>query len=92
MEIAVAIRDANKAISGATLGQFCAAGAVSLDVACYQCPRKGRYHLTRLIDKHGAGEGLPSLKRELTADCPRRNASGFYNQCGAYFPQALKLG
>lgn len=62
---------------------------VFLEVAYYQCPRRGRYRLTRLIDRHGAGKGLPVLKDELTADCPKRWVLGFHDQCGAYFP---KLG
>jgi hypothetical protein len=85
-EITFAIRDADKAISGITLGQVCAAGVVSLEVACYRCKRKGRYRLTRLIDRHGAGKRLPAFKDMLTADCPRRGGSGFHDQCGAYFP------
>ena len=43
------------------LGQVCAAGVVALDVACYQCPRKGRYRITRLVDRLGAGKDLPAL-------------------------------
>jgi hypothetical protein len=91
MEIAIAIREADKAISGMTLGQVCAAGVVSLEVACYQCSRRGRYRLTRLIDRHGAGKVLPALKDMLTAECPKRGGSGFYEQCGAYFPRVICL-
>lgn len=61
MEIAFAIREANKAIAGVTLGQVCAAGTVFLEVACYECKRKGSYRLMRLIDRHGAGKGLTEL-------------------------------
>lgn len=72
METTFAIRAANEAIAGMTLGQVCATGTVFLEVACYQCPRRGRYRLTRLIDRRGAGKGLPVLEDELTADCPKR--------------------
>lgn len=92
MEIAFATREANAAIAGLTLGQVCAAGTVSLEVACYECQRKGRYRLTRLIDRHGAGMGLIELKAMLTADCPKCTNTGFYGQCGAYFPKLPKPG
>jgi hypothetical protein len=65
------------AITGVTLGQVCAAEVVFLDVACYQCARKGRYRITRLIDRHGAGTGrlCQRSKDELAADCPKRHAA-----------------
>ncbi|MGH9345478.1 MAG: hypothetical protein ACRD19_17155 [Terriglobia bacterium] len=84
-EIADGIRESHARIAGVTLGQVCAAGVVVLDVACHSCPRRGRYRITRLIDRHGAGTVLPELRDILAADCPKRNGS-FFNQCGAYFP------
>ena len=84
-EIAESIRESNARIEGATLGQVCAAGVVVLEVACHGCPRRGRYRVTRLIDRHGAGKALPELRDILAADCPKRRGS-FFNQCGAYFP------
>lgn len=73
-------------IEGVTLGQVCASGLVVLEVACHSCSRRGRYRVTRLIDRHGAGKGLPELKDMLAGDCPKRGGTSFFNQCGAYFP------
>jgi len=91
MEIAFAIREANEAISGLTLGQICAFGVVSLEVQCYRCPRRGRYRVTRLIDQYGAGQGLPELIDLWTTDCPKRGRTAFYDQCGAYCPKLEKI-
>jgi hypothetical protein len=84
-EIVDYIRESDNRIAGVTLGQVCAAGVVTLDVACHSCPRRGRYRVTRLIDRHGAGKGLPELREMLAADCPKWNGS--LNPCGAYFPK-----
>jgi hypothetical protein len=85
-EIAESIRESNNAIAGVTLSQVCAGGLVVLEVACYGCSRRGRYRVTRLIDRHGAGKGLPELRDMLAGDCPKRGSASFFNQCGAYFP------
>ena len=86
MEIAESIDQATRAIGAVTLGQVCASGVVMLEVACRRCPRKGRYRVTRLIDRHGAGIGLPHLKQIIASDCPKRVSTSIYNRCGAYFP------
>ena len=52
-----------------TLGSLCAQGMVVLEVACSKCPRRGRYRITRLIDKHGPVMALTTLKDLLSADC-----------------------
>ena len=62
-------------MAGVTLGQVCAAGLVVLEVACHSCPRRGRYRVTRLIDKYGAGKALPELHDILAGDCPKRSGS-----------------
>jgi hypothetical protein len=86
-EMAESILESNARIKGVTLGQVCAAGVVVLDVACHGCPRRGRYRVTRLIDRHGAGKGLTELRNMLAADCPKRDSTSVFNQCGAYFPK-----
>lgn len=75
-----------------TLGKLCAAGMVILEVACDHCPRRGRYRITRLIDRHGAALALPVLKGMLSADCPRHSNHSIYERCGAHFPGLAKLG
>jgi Transposase domain (DUF772) len=64
----VAIAQEKGAVRGRK-GQVCASGLVVLEFACHQCPRKGRYQVTRLIDRHGAGMELMKLKDLLSADC-----------------------
>lgn len=84
-EIADSIRESKRAIEGLTLCRLCAGGMIMLPVGCHACPRRGRYRVTRLMDRHGPGMALVRLKDILAADCPKRSGS-FYNQCGAYFP------
>src|SRR4051794_26899681 len=84
-EIAESIEASNRAIDGVTLGAVCGSGTVMLPVACHACPRKGRYRVTRLIDRYGPAMPLLKLRDILAADCPKK-AGSFYNQCGAYFP------
>jgi hypothetical protein len=76
-EIAQAIEEANKALVGHTLESACATGLTMLGVSCQRCPRRGRYRLTRLNDRHGPTLPLLSLKNQLSADCPKKNGSFF---------------
>ncbi|MFL6446191.1 MAG: hypothetical protein ACJ746_00585 [Bryobacteraceae bacterium] len=85
-EIAGWIAESNKAIEGVTLGQVCAAGLVVLEVQCHQCPRKGRYRVTRLVDQHGAGMELLKLKDLLAVGCPKLGNASYFDRCGVYFP------
>jgi hypothetical protein len=47
-----------------------------LRVACRRCPRSGQYRLAKLIERYGAGFGLPDWIDELTSDCPLRPKPG----------------
>jgi len=76
-EIAEAIDESNRRIAGVTLGQVCAANLAVLEVSCHVCPRRGRYRVTRLIDRHGAGKSLTDLKDILSADCPSTPTNRF---------------
>jgi hypothetical protein len=59
-----------------------------LRVACSKCERMGQYSVVRLIERYGAGTGLPDA---ITADCPLRAQVGIWNQCGAHFPDLPAL-
>jgi hypothetical protein len=74
-----------------TLGQVCASGLVVLEVACYQCPRRGRYRVTRLIDQHGAGMELVKFKDLLAAGCSKQGNASYFNRCGVHFPEVSNL-
>lgn len=89
-EIAELIDEANRRIEGLKLGHLCASGTVFLDVACYRCPRRGRYRLTRLIDRYGPTLLLSKLADTLSADCPNRHGDGYFRRCGVYFPDAKR--
>jgi hypothetical protein len=66
-EITDRIKESNANIAGVTLGRVCAAGMVFLDVSCHAFARRGRYRVTRLIDRHRAAMMPPELKDLLSA-------------------------
>jgi hypothetical protein len=41
-------------------------------LARHSRPRRGRYRVTRRIDRHGAEKELPELRNMLASDCPKR--------------------
>ncbi len=84
--IADEIEESNRQIADVTLGQVCAANILFLDVRCHVCSRRGRYRVTRLIDRYGAGKLLSEFRDLLSADCPRRVHETYFRRCGAYFP------
>jgi hypothetical protein len=43
-----------------------------LCVECTKCDRKGRYHVYRLIKKHGRKGNLSKWVSDLKSDCPNR--------------------
>jgi hypothetical protein len=53
-----------------------------LNVACSRCDRAGRYILAVLIARHGADFGIPTLLRQLAANCPKRKSISAYDLCG----------
>ena len=56
METAFAIREVIRHPEH-YVGQLCAADVVSLEVACYQRQRRGRFRRRASFDRHGAGKG-----------------------------------
>ena len=78
-------------MSGALrLGQAAALTDV-LEIACRRCGRHGRYGTAGLVARHGAGIGVPNLRRILAADCSRWGAADIYDLCGVHFPQLPEL-
>ena len=69
-----------------TLGHLCAAQVLTLKVSCQNCTRNGRYRVTRMIDRHGAGMTLIDLKSVLVGDCRNRNASSLNHRCAVVYP------
>jgi len=56
----------------------------TLSVACTRCERSDRYPLATLIERHGPTFDVPSLLRLVSADCPKRQAAGWYERCDPY--------
>ena len=72
-----------------TLGDI-AGRLAMLEVCCDRCGRRGRLRVICLVAEHGAGMGLPQLRRIVAADCPRWGGSE-YDPCGVHDPQLLAL-
>jgi hypothetical protein len=63
----------------------------ALNVACASCTRAGRYPLTRLINDRGRDAKLVDWLDEITADCPKKLARNFSDQCGARCPDLPRV-
>lgn len=85
-EAASHIVEENRYLGDKTLGAMCAAGVVTLNVSCQNCPRHGRYRITRLIDRHGAQMKLVELKPILAGECPTNRAWPGRDRCPVYYP------
>jgi hypothetical protein len=62
-----------------------------LRIECAKCGRAGRYRVGRLIAARGADASLIEWRLELTADCPRRIADNFNDQCAAVCPDLSRV-
>ena len=60
-------------------------------ISCDKCSRSGQYHVDRLIMRYGIDAKLFDWSDEITADCPRRQAKNFNDQCGAWCPDLSKV-
>lgn len=57
-----------------------------LNVACEKCGRAGRYRLNHLIEKRGRDAKIVDWLDEITADCPKKAARNWGDQCAARCP------
>lgn len=62
-----------------------------LNVTCDKCGRSGRYRMATLVESIGLDGKLTDWLAELTRDCPRKNAPGLSDPCGARCPDLLTL-
>ena len=62
-----------------------------LNVECDKCGRRGRYMLARLVARYGIDAKLFDWSDEITADCPRKQAKNFNDQCSARCPDLPKV-
>jgi len=56
-----------------------------LIVRCDKCGRRGRYSVTRLIERYGPDAKLTDWLRRVTEDCPRRWSIDMSDQCGRHY-------
>ena len=63
----------------------------AVHIACPKCGREGRYRLQRLLDERGSDAKLIEWKHEITADCPKKLAHDWNDQCGARCPDLSRV-
>jgi len=54
-------------------------------------PRKGRYSVTKLIEKYGRKGNLMKWKDQLNGDCPKRDAHSLHERCDLICPDLPKV-
>jgi hypothetical protein len=74
-----------------TVGDLVEKNLDYLEVTCTKCPRRGRYSVARLLERHGADAKLTDWKSDITADCPRAKAAKYSDWCGANTPGLVAL-
>lgn len=62
-----------------------------LRLECENCGRCGAYSVQRLLDEHGPDYSLITFSNAVTADCPRFQNGGYYDQCGCVAPDLPKV-
>jgi hypothetical protein len=63
-----------------------------LRVECATCDREGaRYHVHKLIAKHGRKGNMMKWRDKLSADCPKRDAHGLHDRCDLVCPDLPKV-
>jgi hypothetical protein len=53
-------------------------------VACASCGRRGRFAVSRLLEKYGDDIAMPDLLPELTK-CPKWKSVSIYDRCKATY-------
>jgi hypothetical protein len=79
------------------LDQVAATGCLYLEFDCRRCPRYGRYAVSRLAERFGAGVPLTLIREALSADCPRPKAATHQaceitELCGIRCPTLVGVG
>jgi hypothetical protein len=69
-----------------------AARTDTLQIACTECDRVGRYPLDTLIQRYGSGVRIPDLLRVLSAGCPMRESVSPYALCGCHVSEPSAQG
>jgi hypothetical protein len=62
-----------------------------LRIECDRFGRAGRYDVDRLVERYGLDAKLFDWSNEITADCVRKIARDYADQCGAICPELPKV-
>ena len=62
-----------------------------LCVECTKCERKGRYSVSKLIEKYGRKGNMMKWKEQLNGDCPKRDAHSMHERCDLVCPDLPKV-
>lgn len=62
------------------------ADALTLDVACSRCSRRGRLSVARLILEYGPEAAIRPILADLNADCSKREAHAIAERCDIHLP------
>jgi len=62
-----------------------------LRVECTKRARKGRYSVSRLIEKYGRKANMMKWKEQLNGDCPRHDEIGLHEPCDLICPDLPKV-
>jgi hypothetical protein len=62
-----------------------------LRVACDKCGRSGQYRVDKLVQTNGPDARLTDWLHAITADCPRKIADNYRDQCAANMPDLRAL-
>ncbi len=56
-------------------------------VACWHCPRRGRYRVANIIAQYGADMHGTDFLKAVSADCDHHPRHSTVKVCGAHFSQ-----
>jgi hypothetical protein len=62
-----------------------------LRIACEKCGRYGQYHTAKLLERLGPDYPLAVLLEDVAANCERRKARKYDDQCRASFVDAVDV-
>jgi hypothetical protein len=58
-----------------------------MEIECRNCPRKGRYKVSRLIEKWGPNLLIRTFIASVGMTCPKYVRNGRHDRCGIGCPQ-----
>ncbi len=61
-------------------------------VACWHCPRRGRYRVANIIAKYGPDIFGTDFLNEISANCDHHPALSTIKVCGSHFTDTMWLG